>query len=251
VEISWNLAEFFLYDPTDVTNIQTFPMVGTITLPEGVTNGGNHPLTVSVQVTVGVDPRISIAEANEAMTGAVVTVEGYVTARRIGDNHRIVIQDSSEPWGGIFVQDTVPAAASIAYQYVGQWVRVTGTRGVQWHNNAIHATSIEPLTADIRRPMEPVVITMADFDLGVPGRWNNMMISITAPLIQRDAPLGGPNIHMIRVPGEGLIDISGTMPAEIQDGDMIHVDRMIMHWRNDLESHRLHADWVGGSITSR
>jgi len=248
-EVDWD-TENIDFNPEDMENIQTFPVTGTITLPDNVTNYNDVPMTVVAYVTVGVDPRISIMEANAAITGAVITVEGYVTARRAGDNHRIVIQDSTDSWGGIFVQDAA-GGESTAYRYVGQWVRVTGARGVQWHNNAIHSTTIDVLAGDPRGSIEPLEITLDDFDLGNPGGWNNMMISLNdVVLIERDAELGGSNLHVVRIPDEGLIDISGVLADEIQNGDLISVDRMIMHWRNDLESHRLHADWVGGTITS-
>lgn len=253
VTVEWDIESIVEYDPTQTEGTQVLTVTGEITLPDDWSNAFDLSLTVTAQVTVGIDPTITIAEANAAMVGTVVTVEGYVTAGRIGDNHRIVIQDSTDPWGGLFIQDvSVSAGAeSTFYQYVGQWVSITGTRAVQWHNAAIHATSIEALVGDTRDPIKPIEITLYDFDLGLPGRWNNMLISIEAPLLQRDSGPAYDNIHLIRLPGEGRVDISGILPEEIQDGELIHLDHGIMHWRNDLESHRLHADWVEGTITQR
>ena len=257
--VTWDLSNLD-YDPADMETIQTFTVPGTITLPAGVTNANNVPLTTTIQVTVGVDPVISIAEANAAPTGTIVTVEGYVTVRRTGDSQRIVIQDSNEPWGGLFIQDNAGNGVSTIYQYVGQWVRITGTRGVQWFNNAIHFNtaqglgSIEVVSSENRPTIRPVEIELDELQLGVQGEWNNMLVSLTAELIERDAgidPFAGNAVnHIIRIPGEGRIDVQGYLPSYVQNGDMIYISRAIVHWRNDLESHRLHADWAGGIIAS-
>ena len=52
-----------------------------------------------------------------------------------------------------------------------------------------------------------------------------------------------PNIHLVRPANLGHADVSIVMPDNIQEGDWFHLDRAIVHWRSDLEGHRIHADW--------
>jgi len=248
VEIEWDLTDLN-YDPTETEEIQVFDVTGTITLPDSITNAFDTPLTVTVEVTAGVDPTISIAEAN-ALTSGIVTVEGFVTARRPGDNHRIVIQDSTDPWGGIFVQDASVSSPdeSVAYQYAGSWVRITGNRGVQWGQPAIHALSIELLDDDTREPIEAITLSMEEFTEREPYQWNSMLIMIESPILERDA---GPNNHVLAQP-EGqdpLVRLLVDLPDHFQNGDYIFVNPAIVHWHASELSHRFHADWVYGEVS--
>jgi hypothetical protein len=264
--VSWSLGNL-AYNPSGAA-VQTFTVPGTITLPAGVTNEINAPLEVSIQITVGVDPRISIAEANRVPVGTIITIEGYVTAMRTGDSHRINIQDSNEPWSAFFIQDNAgrypdsPTGSQLGLQ-VGQWVRITGTRSVQWFNNAIIFNSAtgdggwEVVSSEDRPVIQPVEIDLEELQLGVQGQWNNMLVSLRTPLIQRDAAIdltvppmgtGMPN-HILRIPGEGRVDVQYVLPGNFSNGDSVRIERAIVHWRNDLESHRLHPDWANGLVT--
>ena len=264
--VTWSL-ENLTYNPSGAA-VQTFTVPGAITLPSGVTNENDAPLEVSVQVTVGVDPRISIAEANAMPVGTIITIEGYVTAMRTGDSHRINIQDSNEPWSAFFIQDNAgrypdsPTGSRLGLQ-VGQWVRITGTRSVQWFNNAIIFNSAtgdggwEVVSSEDRPVIQPVEIDLEELQLGVQGQWNNMLVSLRTPLIQRDAAIdltvppmgtGMPN-HILRIPGEGRVDVQYVLPGNFSNGDSVRIERAIVHWRNDLESHRLHPDWANGLVT--
>jgi len=261
VAVTWDLDNLD-YDPTNVDGVQSFTVAGTIE--------ENPALTAQISVTVGIDPRISIAEANATAVGTIITVEGYVTAVRTGDSHRIVIQDSTQPWGGLFIEDRAgrfnaeTGEGSTMGHYVGEWVRITGTRGVQWHNNAIHLNtatgdgSFEVVSNENRPTIAPVQIELPELQMAVQGEWNNMLISISTEMVQRDAArdmtvppsgYGMPN-HILRSADEGRVDVQYELADHIQNGEMVHIDRAIVHWRNDLESHRLHPDWTGGSITT-
>ena len=216
-----------------------------------------------MQVTVGINPVITLAEANAMPVGEEIVVEGFVTAGRFGgagtpDVPNIVIQDSMDPWGGLWVNFPVAAGATVEQTHgnIGHWIRVVGTRGVQWsENNSIVATSIERLNLTpeelaARPVIVPVDLTLTDFPWGTSGQWNNMLVSFTAPLLQRNTGADGlAELHRFRVRGEGLVEVAaageGILPLGVAAGDMVHVDRAIIHWRADLESHRLHANWAG------
>ena len=256
--VEWDLEDLN-YDPTEMEALQDFTVSGTIELPEYVTNDNDVSLTVTVEITAGVDPRISIAEANALPNGTVVTVEGFVTARRYSDGagagigatsdpHRIVIQDSYEPWGGIFIQDTRPPADATIFNYVGQWVRVTGTRGPQWQQNAIHSISVEVLENDPRPPIEPVVLTMADFTERDPSMWNSMLISLEATVLERDVAT---NNHILAQP-EGQDPLVRLIVVDLDEavteGSTIRIESTIVHWHANELSHRFHSNWVGGEI---
>jgi len=269
---TWRAPASVVWDLSGVTLepgvAQTFTIPGVVTLPEGWTNTNDVALTVTVTVNYGVDPVISIAAANATALGEPIIVEGFVTAGRLGggggpDLPNIVIQDSMDPWGGLWVHFPAAAGATLedTHGNVGYWVRVIGVRGVQWgENNSIVATSVERLELTeeelIARPtIEPVELTLADLPLGTSGQWNNMLVSITAPLVQRNNGVDGQaELHLIRSPEEGRVEIAvagaGVLPPRVQDGATVYVDRAIVHWRADLESHRLHANWAGvdGSI---
>jgi hypothetical protein len=255
--VSWNLAEVQAnYNPANI-NVQTFRIPGTITLPASMTNSHGASLDAFVTVHIGVDPTISIAEAN-SLSGEIVTVEGYVTAWRrddtpglvgVHDPQRFVIQDSTDPWGGIFITDTNRILAGNPDDYIGQWVSVTGRREAQWANNAIRqVTNITLLPDDPRGGFEPLDLTLDDFDHGHHGQWNSMLISLTAQVLKRDYNPHGPdypNIHLIRDYGGGHADVLTVLPENVQDGDWFYVDKGIMHWRSDFDGHRVHTDWAG------
>jgi len=269
---TWRTAASVEWDLSGVTLepdvAQTITIPGEVTLPEAWTNTDDVSLEVAVTVNYGVDPVISIAAANATALGEPIIVEGFVTAGRLGggggpDVPNIVIQDSMEAWGGLWVNFPVAAGATLAdtHENIGYWVRVTGVRGVQWgENNSIVASSVERLELTeeelaARPTIEPVELTLADLPLGTSGQWNNMLVSITAPLVQRNNGVDGQaELHLIRSPEEGRVEIAaagaGVLPLWVQDGLEVHVDRAIVHWRADLESHRLHANWAGvnGSI---
>jgi len=271
---TWRAAASVEWDLSGVTLepdvAQTLTIPGVVTLPEGWTNTNDVLLEVTVTVNYGVDPVISIAAANATALGEPIIVEGFVTAGRLGggggpDIPNIVIQDSMEAWGGLWVHFPVAAGATLADTHgnIGYWVRVIGVRGVQWgENNSIVASSVERLELTeeelAERPtIEPVELTLADLPLGTSGQWNNMLVSITAPLVQRNNGVDGQaELHLIRSPEEGRVEIAaagaGVLPLWVQDGAEVYVDRAIVHWRADLESHRLHANWAGvdGSIRS-
>ena len=62
VHVNWNVAAC-AYDPSLKTSAQTFTVDGTFTLPPGVTNSNNIPLTVTISVTV--KRETSIVKASE------------------------------------------------------------------------------------------------------------------------------------------------------------------------------------------
>jgi len=260
--VEWDLSQI-AYDPLEDEELQVLTIPGTAALPSGWTNTGGLSLNVQVQVTIGINPVISLAEANAMPVGEEIVVEGFVTAGRFGgagtpDVPNIVIQDSMEPWGGLWVNFPVAAGATVEQTHgnIGHWVRVVGTRGVQWsENNSIVATSIErldltPAELAARPVIVPIDLTLANFPWGTSGQWNNMLVSFTAPLLQRNTGADGlAELHRFRVRGEGLVEVAaagqGILPIGVGTGDVVRVDRAIIHWRADLESHRLHANWAG------
>jgi hypothetical protein len=263
-EITWDMNSIYpAYDPTNLTDIQSFTVTGTIDLTNTiVTNDHGASLERTINVTVGVDSRISIYEANrQRSVGDLITVEGYVTGVR--GNGQLVIQDSNSQWGGLFVQNQGGTGAAavpnqLTNDLIGQWIRVSGVRHVQWHNNAVAINTATGLgyweiieNVENRPVITPTEISLDQLQLGVQGAWNNMLVSFNAPLIHRNYGLdGNAAVHQLRHPNYGRVEVAcTTMPEKAVNGDIIRVDRGIVHWRNDLESHRIHANWTMGTIT--
>ena len=245
--ITWNITASD-YDPA-YTGSQAFTVTGTVgQLPREVVNSNNISLTTTIDVQVfaygegppPLPPTIPIAEANAAEVGTPVLVAGYVTA--IERNDRIMIQDSTEPWGGIFV-----IATESVEHYLGQWVVVEGTRGIQWSQPSISTATVTAHPDEALVPLTPVLLTMDDLDNSIASQWNSMLISFEADITTR-AEGAGMDIHNIAGENSSMT-MTAALPTGFGVGDRIRVDRALVHWRADLEENRLHTNWeIGGVV---
>ncbi|MCL2839319.1 MAG: metallophosphoesterase family protein [Defluviitaleaceae bacterium] len=243
--VTWDV-EGSDFDPA-YTGEQNFTVYGVVeALPATIINPNNVSLEVSIEVHVfaygdgppPIPPTIPVYDANQADYGTPVMVAGYVTA--VLRNDRIKIQDSTSPWGGIFVTANEPVD-----HYLGQWVIVEGTRSYQWAQNSIGGATVIAHPDTTLVPLTPVLLPLGVFGNEDFSEWNSMLVSFYAELTALD-----PEGFVHNISGDG---VSITLQADLSDsglqtGDMIRVDRAIVHWRADLEAERMHTDWYIGGV---
>ena len=243
--VTWDV-EGSDYDP-EYLGEQNFTVTGTVeALPASVINPDDVPLEVTIEVHVfaygegppPLPPTIPISEANAAEIGTSVMVAGYIIAVERED--RFIIQDSTSPWGGIFVNAVEPAD-----QYFGQWVIVEGTRDLQWAQPSIGTATVTAHPDESLVPLTPVLLTMTDLANTEPSQWNSMLVSFYANI---EARYPETDVAVHNIGGEGSsMSMTVALPEELEDGDRVRVDRAVVHWRADLEENRLHTNWgVGG-----
>ena len=270
VPVTWDVSGI---SSTAQEAVYTVP--GTFSLPFGWMNTDSIALETTVELNIApivITPISDIIEMpNTADPDNSFTVEGFVSAAYRTD--MVYIQDGSTPWSGIWV--TVPGG-QIIEDYVGEWVRVTGTRGVQWAQPSVVTTvdNVQVLHGDVRgRPAlaEPNIEAFTLVPEPVPavwnGQWQAMMVTITAQLVERDAGLfqqgtyGQVVFH--RLGGvDGLIDPddedhsflilvvdTANFPDYIQDGDWIEISQGLLRWRGGSRAHVLHANMMDGVVT--
>ena len=276
--LNWRVSVPVQWDISGVTStsaVSMFSVPGTFNLPQGWTNTDGIAQTVEVNLNIAPIVVTPISEIismpNTANPDVVFTVEGYVSAAYRTD--MVYIQDGSDEWSGIWV--TVPGG-QVIQEHVGEWVRVTGTRGVQWAQPSIITTfdDVQVLHGDPRGVpalAEPPLEAFTLRPLPVPEEWNGpwqaMMVTITAQLIERDAghfqqgTYGLVAFH--RLGGiEGLesdlldnhsylilVVDTANFPADIQNGDWINISQGLLRWRGGSTAHVLHANMLDGVVT--
>ncbi|MCL2563412.1 MAG: metallophosphoesterase, partial [Oscillospiraceae bacterium] len=266
----WRVSVPVVWDLTGITSTATaavFTVPGTFALPEGWTNTDDIALTVTVELNIAeiiITPIEDIVKLpNEPNPGVYFTVEGYVSAAYRTD--MVYIQDGSDPFSGIWL---VAPIGNVIEGYVGEWVRVTGYRGVQWAQPAVRVHSagdVQVLHGDVRgRPAlaEPAIADFAIIPPAMPGEWNcpwqAMLVTFDeVQLIQRNAGhfqqgtyglvpfhiLGGADGMVLH-----LVVDEANFPDYIEDGDWISVSRALLRWRGGSAAHIAHANMVDGVV---
>jgi|GEM_PF-2796652 len=183
---------------------------------------------------------IPIAQANAAAVNTEVTVEGFVVGRQAAN--RLLIQDGFAPYSGIMVA-TGAVATALDDELEGQWVRVSGNRVTQWGQPEIRiagnaAPCIEVIPApDGSEPIVPIAVTLEQLaQSGMPSSFNSMLVSLdAAEILTRNAGINLQN-HILQTAAANTAQIvlraALTNTEGFQNGDMVSVDRAIIHWHS-------------------
>ena len=220
--------------------------------------GANRINYISIRSGVVPASVISIADANAATTGTIVTIEGYAVgvAQAAGGgntNTTLFVQDGNGPNDGIQIFGT---ALNV---HVGNRVRVTGTRGVNATVNQLTNPAFETLQTGVTITPTPVRVNEL-----IPPAYRSTSISLErVQILELPAPgeqVGPPdalapaNAALVGVASGQRIELRPhanelPWPTGLAVGDWVSVDRAIVSWFNGRTAVQLlHA--TGISITT-